>query len=116
MNQNAGCEKRRLLLKALGGAAGFAGIGTSFAAEPPPETRRVRIAHITGGSCWAPQYVAADLLRDEIAASRRPVIVTHTRVDADAVGSAVAMAALCRALGVEPAATRAGDPPTSRRS
>jgi phosphoesterase RecJ-like protein len=41
--------------------------------------------------------------------SEKAVIATHARVDADAVGSVVATAALCRALGVEPTATRCGD-------
>src|SRR5215831_2346987 len=34
------------------------------AAEPPPETTRVRVNH-SGSLCQAPQYVAEDLLRSE---------------------------------------------------
>lgn len=48
-------------------------------------------------------------LRDAIQSAQQPVIVTHARVDADAVGSLVATAALCRALGVKPTAARCGD-------
>jgi NitT/TauT family transport system substrate-binding protein len=33
-------------------------------AEPPPETNRLRLLK-TGSLCWAPQYVAETLLRDE---------------------------------------------------
>ena len=54
-------------------------------------------------------------LRDTIISAARPVIVTHARVDADAVGSAIGLLHFCRAHGVEPAAVRAGDfrvPPT----
>ena len=54
----------------LGTAAG-AGAGAlwglrseSFAAEPPPETTRLRLLK-TGSICWAPQYIADDLLRAE---------------------------------------------------
>ncbi len=32
-------------------------------AEPPPETTRLRLLR-TGSICWAPQYIADDLLRD----------------------------------------------------
>ena len=34
------------------------------AAEPPPETKRLRLLK-TGSICWAPQYVAEDLLHGE---------------------------------------------------
>jgi NitT/TauT family transport system substrate-binding protein len=36
----------------------------SFAAEPPPETPRLRLLK-TGSICWGPQYIADDLLRAE---------------------------------------------------
>ena len=65
MNENAGYHKRRQLLKALGGAAGLAGVGTSFAAEPAPETRRIRFPKIPVTMCWAPAYVSVELLRAE---------------------------------------------------
>jgi NitT/TauT family transport system substrate-binding protein len=35
------------------------------AAEPPPETTTLRLLKETGRICWAPQYVAEDLLRAE---------------------------------------------------
>jgi len=44
-------------------ALGFG--GRALAAEPPPETKTIRIAHVALGTCWAPQYVAGDLLRGE---------------------------------------------------
>jgi len=53
------------------GAAALAGTGAllglrprSAAAEPPPETTRLRLLK-TGSICWAPQYIADDLLRLE---------------------------------------------------
>ena len=50
---------------ALAGAAGVLGFGRELlAAEPPPETNRIRLADV-GGVCVAPQYVAEDLLRGE---------------------------------------------------
>ena len=50
---------------AVAGAAGVLGMGTEvFAAEPPPETNRIRIAH-NPNNCYAPQYMAEDLLRGE---------------------------------------------------
>lgn len=50
---------------AVAGAAGALGIwGEAAAAEPPPETTRLRLVH--GPSmCQAPQYIAEDLLRSE---------------------------------------------------
>src|SRR5215470_4292872 len=35
------------------------------AAQPPPETTRLRLLKEKGRTCWAPQYVAEDLLRAE---------------------------------------------------
>jgi NitT/TauT family transport system substrate-binding protein len=35
------------------------------AAEAPPETKRLRIAQSPTGTCWAPQYLAAEMLRAE---------------------------------------------------
>ena len=58
---------RRAFLRGLSGVgAGVAlGLGPHRAgAEPPPETRRLRILKSTS-MCWAPQYVAEDLLRAE---------------------------------------------------
>jgi NitT/TauT family transport system substrate-binding protein len=52
---------------ALAGAAGTLGFsGRLFAAEPPLETKRIRFgAQGALGTCWAPQYVAEDILRAE---------------------------------------------------
>lgn len=51
---------------ALAGAAGVLGYGRELlAAGPPPETKRLRIALSTTGTCWAPQYVAEEMLRAE---------------------------------------------------
>ncbi len=49
----------------LAGAMGLLGLRPrSVAAEPPPETTRVRL-HKMGGICIAPQYVAEEFLRLE---------------------------------------------------
>jgi bifunctional oligoribonuclease and PAP phosphatase NrnA len=58
--------------------------------------------------------LASDI-RQAILSAERPIIATHARVDADAVGSAIGLAHLCRGVGVAPHAVRAGDfrlPPT----
>jgi NitT/TauT family transport system substrate-binding protein len=50
---------------ALTGAASALGYGRELlAAEPPPETKRLRIAQIPD-NCYAPQYMAEELLRGE---------------------------------------------------
>jgi NitT/TauT family transport system substrate-binding protein len=33
--------------------------------EPPPETTTLRLVHVPGGTCFAPQYMAEELLRSE---------------------------------------------------
>ena len=49
----------------LVGIAGLLGVRPRpAAAEPPPETRRIRLAK-TGAVCMAPHFVAEDLLRSE---------------------------------------------------
>ena len=49
----------------LAGTAGFCGARPErVAAEPPPETTRIRLAK-TGAICMAPHFVAEDLLRSE---------------------------------------------------
>ena len=52
-------------------AAAFAGTGAllglqpeAAAAEPPPETKRIRLIRISS-TCHTPQYLAEDLLRGE---------------------------------------------------
>ncbi|MBI3373185.1 MAG: ABC transporter substrate-binding protein [Betaproteobacteria bacterium] len=50
---------------ALAGAAGLVGFGRdAYAAEPPPETKRMRIGQIPD-NCYAPQYMAEQMLRGE---------------------------------------------------
>lgn len=50
---------------ALAGAAGAMGFGREvLAAEPPPETRRIRLPQVPA-LCIAPQYIADELLRGE---------------------------------------------------
>ena len=46
------------------GAMGLFGARASIAAEPPPETKTIRLVQIPG-ICIAPQYVAEELLRSE---------------------------------------------------
>lgn len=59
--------RRRDLLRGMSAAGAGALAGwrpERAAAEPPPETTRLRILKSTS-MCWAPQYVAEDLLRAE---------------------------------------------------
>ncbi len=50
---------------ALAGAASLLGAGReALGAEAPPETKRLRIARIPG-NCYAPQYMAEEMLRGE---------------------------------------------------
>jgi NitT/TauT family transport system substrate-binding protein len=58
---------RRKFVKdvALAGAAGLLGVGRdASAAEPPPETTRLRIAQIPS-TCRSPEWIAGELLRAE---------------------------------------------------
>src|SRR5438094_5821087 len=58
---------RRDFLTKFGLAGGAALLGLQsdvFAAEPPPETTKLRLDQ-SGGICTAPQYVAEQLLRGE---------------------------------------------------
>ena len=59
-------QNRRDFLGMVSGAAtaGLVGVSAAQAAEPPPETTRIRLAKIPG-ICVAPQYVAEELLRAE---------------------------------------------------
>lgn len=60
-------EHRRALVRALAaaGAMGLSGrIGIAASAEPPPETKRIRLVQ-TFAVCEVPQYVAEELLRGE---------------------------------------------------
>ena len=57
-------DRRRFLSGAA--AAGAVGVVPhAFAAEPPPETRRIRFPRIPVNMCWAPAYVSEALLRAE---------------------------------------------------
>jgi NitT/TauT family transport system substrate-binding protein len=60
-------QHRRVLMQALA-AAGLVGLtgrsATTAAAEPPPETTRIRLPKVPS-ACLAPQYVAEALLHDE---------------------------------------------------
>jgi NitT/TauT family transport system substrate-binding protein len=70
---------RRKFLRdaALAGAAGALGlVSEAIAAEPPPETNRIRLAHTPTGTCWAPQYMAEEMLRAEGFSDVRYVKVT----------------------------------------
>ncbi len=60
------CSRRRFLRGVtLTGTAGLLGLYTRrVAADPPPETTKIRLTKIAG-ICIAPQYVAEDLLRGE---------------------------------------------------
>ena len=66
-NRRAESWSRREFLGglALGGTAGFLGLQPGLvAAEPPPETTKIRLVQIPG-ICQAPQFVAEELLRSE---------------------------------------------------
>lgn len=63
----AGWSRREFLsMAALGGTGSLLGLSSlnSLAAEPPPETMRIRIEW-AGGTCQAPKYVAEELLHSE---------------------------------------------------
>ena len=59
---------RRSFLKsaALGGASAFLGVWPDIAAaEPEPETRRIRLAHGSSAVCVAPEYMAEPIFATE---------------------------------------------------
>jgi NitT/TauT family transport system substrate-binding protein len=56
-------RRRFLRTVAVVTGAGFTGV-RHVAAEPGPETQRLRLLR-TGSICWAPQYLAEDLLYAE---------------------------------------------------
>ena len=50
----------------LAGTAGLLGVVRApAAAEPPPETTKLRLTQLAGNACFAPQYVAEELLKSE---------------------------------------------------
>jgi len=65
-DRRCGCSRREFLGElTLAGTAGLFGLRAAHAAaEPPPETTRLRVHH-SSSLCQAPQYVAEDLLRGE---------------------------------------------------
>jgi NitT/TauT family transport system substrate-binding protein len=85
------CSRRRFLGGlTLVGTAGLLGLRPApVAAEPPPETKRIRLIKITG-ICVAPQYVADDLLRVEGFTDVEYVPATAGIEAAKAVGSGAA--------------------------
>ena len=91
-SQDARPFRRRRFLGGLtlAGTAGLLGLRpASVAAEPPPETRRIRLIKITG-ICVAPQYVADDLLYAEGFTDVEYVPATAGIEAAKAVGSGAA--------------------------
>ena len=91
-SQHARPFGRRRLLGGLTlvGTAGLLGLRPQpVAAEPPPETRRIRLIKITG-ICVAPQYVADDLLHAEGFTDVEYVPATAGIEAAKAVGSGAA--------------------------
>jgi NitT/TauT family transport system substrate-binding protein len=62
-----GVSRRELLGRlTLAGAAGLLGLhARPVAAEPPPETTRIRLTKGVAGICTAPQWVAEELLQGE---------------------------------------------------
>ena len=57
-------SRRRFLAKASAlGVAGFLDVPRAFAADPPPETTRIRL--MKASLCTAPAYIAEELLRAE---------------------------------------------------
>jgi NitT/TauT family transport system substrate-binding protein len=65
-HRSEGWSRREFLAKAtLAGTAGLLGLKpSSSAAEPPPETTRIRLPQVAG-TCVAPQYVVKELLPGE---------------------------------------------------
>src|SRR5436190_17118100 len=55
---------RREFVGAAAAAGALAYLPDAFAAEPPPETKRIRMPKVDV-TCWAPAYVAHDLLKAE---------------------------------------------------
>ncbi len=64
-NSAHGSTRRRFLRNASAlAAASFLGVQRAAAAEPPPETKRIRLI-ATEDVCFAPQFLSAELLRLE---------------------------------------------------
>jgi NitT/TauT family transport system substrate-binding protein len=77
-----GCSRRRFLANTFAlGAASLFGLPRTAAAEPPPETSRLRVVKAPA-ICLAPEYVAEELLRLEGFSEVEYVTVEHSS-DAD---------------------------------
>lgn len=64
-NSAYGLSRRRFLTNtSVLGVASLLGLRRASAAEPPPETSRIRLVHLPA-ICTAPQYIAEELLRLE---------------------------------------------------
>ncbi|MEZ4572385.1 MAG: hypothetical protein R2849_19135 [Thermomicrobiales bacterium] len=63
----------------------------------------------TGHESFADTKRVSDAIIDAIRHSEHPIVITHARVDADAVGSAVGLAALCAHAGTGCRSGPAGD-------
>src|SRR5204862_4293533 len=59
-----GMTNRREFVGASAAAGALAYLPGALAAEPPPETNRIRIPRIPN-ICWAPTYIAEDLFKSE---------------------------------------------------
>ena len=67
-DRNESWSRRKFLGQlTVAGTAGLLGVRPEHAAaaDALPETKRLRIAQSPTGTCWAPQYLAADMLRGE---------------------------------------------------
>ena len=67
-NQKSHGWSRREFLKevGLGGTAALLGLQSdAVAAEPPPETTKIKLIPIRGTICYAPMYIAEELLKGE---------------------------------------------------
>jgi NitT/TauT family transport system substrate-binding protein len=90
-DQHANPWSRREFLGGLtlAGAAGLLGLARRpVAAEPPPETTRLRV-HKTSGICVAPQYVAEELLQAERFSEVHYVEVDYIAADPAKIGSSM---------------------------
>ena len=84
-----GFQHRRDFLAAAGalGAASLIGVPRIASAEPAPETRKIRLIH-TPAICFAPQYLAEELLRLEGFSEVEYVEVNRPGVEVLAAGEA----------------------------
>ena len=61
----SGFNRRKFLANTSAlGAASFLSFPRTVAAEPPPETKKIRFVHVPA-ICLAPQYLAEELLRQK---------------------------------------------------